>query len=105
MAKYIFGYHGGSGMATTEEEVSAVMAQWGAWYAELGEAIVDGGAPTAQAATVASDGVVSEGGGPNPLTGYTVVTANSFDAATAMAEGCPILDAGGSVEVAELLEM
>lgn len=105
MSKYIFGYHGGSGMATTEEEVAAVMAKWGAWFAELGEAIVDGGAPTAQATTVASDGGVSDGGGANPLTGYSVVSADSLEAATALAKGCPILEAGGSVEVAELLEM
>ena len=105
MSKYILGYHGGSGMANTEEEVAAVMAKWGAWFAELGEAIVDGGAPTAQAATVASDGSVADGGGSNPLTGYSIVNADSLDAATAMAKSCPILEVGGSVEVAELMEM
>ena len=105
MSKYILGYHGGGGMETTEEEVAAVMAKWGAWFAELGKAIVDGGAPTAQAVTVGSDGSVADGGGSNPLTGYSIVTAGSLDAATAMAKGCPILEVGGSVEVAELLEM
>ena len=105
MSKYVLGYHGGSGMASTEEEMAAVMAKWGAWFGELGAAIVDGGAPTAQAATVGSDGSVSEGGGSNPLTGYSIVTAGSLDEAAALAKGCPILEAGGSVEVAELIEM
>lgn len=105
MSKYILGYHGGSGMANTEEEVAAVMAKWGAWFAELGASIVDGGAPTAQAATVGSDGSVADGGGSNPLTGYSIVTADSLEAATKMAQGCPILEDGGSVEVAELIEM
>ena len=105
MSKYIFGYHGGSGMATTEEEFAAVMAAWGAWFEQLGEAVIDGGAPTAQALTVGADGSVAEGGGSNPLTGYTVVQAESMEAAAQMAQGCPIRDAGGNIEVAELIEM
>ena len=48
---------------------------------------------------------MTEGGGSNPLTGYTIVTADDLDAAVAMAKGCPILSSGGSVEVAETIEM
>jgi hypothetical protein len=105
MAKYILGYHGGTGAATTEEEVAAVMAKWGAWFGQLGEAVVDGGAPTAQAATVQANGSVSDGAGANPLTGYSIVTAGSFEEATSIAKGCPHLEAGGTIEVAELMEM
>ncbi|MDH4116218.1 MAG: YciI family protein [Acidimicrobiia bacterium] len=105
MAKYVFGYHGGSGMAGTEEEMAAVMAAWEAWYGQIGAALVDGGAPFGASKTVAADGSTSDGGGANPLTGYTVVQADSIDAAVAMAKGCPILSAGGSVEVAEAVDM
>jgi hypothetical protein len=105
MAKYLFAYHGGSGMAASEEEQQEIMAAWGAWYESLGSAIVDGGAPVGVAKTVASDGSVSDGGGANPLTGFTVVAAGSLDEAVKHAAGCPIRDAGGSVEVAELIEM
>lgn len=105
MSKFILGYHGGAGMETTEEEMAAVMAAWGAWFAELGDAVVDGGAPTAQVKTVGSGGSVADGGGANPLSGYSIITADSLDAAVAMAQGCPNLAAGGSVEVAELIEM
>lgn len=104
MAKYILAYHGG-GMPETEEEQAAVMAAWNAWYGSLGEAIADGGAPVAFAKTVAADGSVSDGGGANPLTGYTVVSAGSMDEAVAHASGCPIRDSGGSIEVGELIEM
>ena len=104
MAKYLFAYHGGD-MAETEEEQAAVMAAWGAWYEQLGASIVDGGAPTAFATTVAADGSTSEGGGANPVTGYTVVTADDMADAVAKASGCPIRDSGGSIEVAELIEM
>ncbi len=105
MAKYLFAYHGGSGMAETEEEQAAVMAAWGAWYEQLGQAIVDGGAPVGAAKTVAADGAVSNGGGPHGVTGYTVISAASLDEAVRHASGCPIRDAGGSIEVAELIEM
>lgn len=104
MAKYLFAYHGG-GMAQTEEEMAEVMAAWGRWYEGLGASIVDGGAPTSQAKTVAADGSVSDGGGANPVSGYTVVTADSFDDAVAKASDCPIRDSGGSIEVAELIDM
>lgn len=104
MAKYLFAYHGGGGMAPTEEEMQSVMAEWGAWYEAMGAALVDGGAPVAVAKTVSADGV-ADGGGANPATGYTVITADSFDAAVAHAKGCPELKRGGSVEVAELIEM
>lgn len=104
MPKYVFGYHGGS-MAESPEEQEQIMAAWGAWFGELGDALVDGGNPIAQAQTVASDGSVSDGGGANPLTGYSLVNAADMAGAVELAKGCPVLSAGGSVEVAEAIEM
>ena len=43
--------------------------------------------------------------GANPVSGYSVVRANDLDAAIAMAKGCSVLAGGGSVEVAERIEM
>lgn len=104
MAKYVFGYHGG-GMATTPEEQEASMEAWGRWYGEIGAVLMDGGAPFGASRTVAADGSISEGGGANPLTGYTVVEASDLDAAAVLAKGCPILADGGTVEVAEAIDM
>ena len=103
MAKYLFVYHGGS-HPETDEEVAAVMDAWGAWMGSLGEALVDGGAPTVALNTVSSDGV-TDGGGANPVTGYSFYEADDLEAAIKAAQGCPILDAGGTVEVAELVAM
>lgn len=103
MAKYIFAYHGG-GMPETPEEGERQMALWQEWYGELGASIVDGGAPVGKSKTVSNGGSVADDGGANPLSGYTVVEAESFDAAVQMAKGCPILE-NGSVEVAECIEM
>lgn len=104
MPRYIFAYHGGS-MPETEEEGAKVMAAWTDWYAAMGGQLADGGAAAGRSMTVHSDGSVSNDGGANPFSGYTVVSADSHDAANAIAKGCPILAAGGSVEVCELIEM
>jgi hypothetical protein len=37
-------------------------------------------------------------------TGYTIVTADSLDAATTLAKGSPVLEGGGSVTVYEVVE-
>ena len=104
MPKYVLAYHGG-GMPETPADQEAVMNAWTNWFGTLGAAVVDGGNPTGASATVNADGSVSSGGGANPISGYSLVSADSLDAATALAKGCPILSSGGSVEVAETIDM
>ena len=100
MTKYLLGYHGG-GMPATPEEGARVMEAWNTWMAGLGKALVDGGNPIGKARTIAASGKVADGGGANPLTGYSVIEAPDLDAAVKMARGCPILASGGSVQVGE----
>ena len=104
MPKYVLAYHGGS-MPETESEQAAVMAEWGAWFGSLGDALVDGGNPIGQTKTVASDGSTSDGGGANPLSGYSLIKATDLDAAVSLAKGCPVLASSGTIEVAEAIEM
>ena len=104
MAKYLFSYHGGK-MAESDEEMQELMAAWGAWFESLGPAILDGGNPIMTSSTVASDGSSSDGGGANPVTGYGLFEADSMAAAIEMAKGCPVLAAGGSVEVGETIDI
>jgi hypothetical protein len=103
MPKYVLAYHGGA-MAATPAEQEAAMAAWGAWFGSLGDAVVDMGNPTGAAKTVSASGAV-DGGGANRLTGYSLVNAADLEAAVNLVKGCPILTNGGSVEVAEALEM
>lgn len=104
MPKFVFAYHGG-GMPETPEEGARMMAAWNDWYAAMGDAVVDGGAPVGQSMTVSQAGVTGDGGA-NPLSGYTVVQADTIDAACEMANGCPMIaDGSGSVEVAPVIEM
>jgi hypothetical protein len=104
MAKFVFAYHGG-GAPESEAEGAAVMKAWMDWFASLGSAVVDAGNPTGASATVGSDGSTTPGGGANPVTGYSVISADSFDAALIIAKGCPQLASGGTIEVAEAIDM
>ncbi len=104
MSKFVFAYHGG-GMPEDPADQQAVMQAWEAWFGAMGAAVVDGGNPTGEARTIESDGSVTTGGGANPITGYSLIEAADLDAALAHAKGCPILDSGGTVEVAEALAM
>lgn len=104
MPKYLLGYHGGS-MPQSPEEGAKVMAAWTAWMGSLGKAMIDPGNPTGPVKTIAANGAVSDGGGANPLTGYSVIEADSLDAAVRLAKSCPQLAAGGSVQVAETIAM
>lgn len=105
MANYVFAYVGGATPEnTTQEERDAEMAKWGVWYEELGAAIVDGGAPFSVSKRISSDGAVSDTGD-DRLTGYTIVSADDLDTALAMAKGSPHLASGGTIEVAESIDM
>ncbi|HEX4813932.1 MAG TPA: hypothetical protein VFV66_14395 [Nonomuraea sp.] len=104
MANYLLVYHGGS-MPESPEEGQKVMQAWTDWFERLGDALVDGGNPVSEVRTIANNGTVS-GGGINPASGYSVIKADSLDAAVALAKGCPLLNGGGgSVEVAETVAM
>ncbi|MBX0329224.1 hypothetical protein K2Z83_16240 [Oscillochloris sp. ZM17-4] len=105
MAKYVLIFNGG-GMPETEAEQAAVMQAWGVWYEGLGSAVMDGGNPLSpMARSIASDGAVSDGANGTPASGYTIISADTMDAAVTMAKGCPILKDGGQISVYEAIEM
>ncbi len=102
MSNYLLAYHGGKEPGSPGEGAKQ-MAKWHEWVADLGDALVNPGTPLGRSKTVSSDGV-SDGGGSNPLTGYSVVKAESMEAALGMAKACPFLEMG-TLEVAEMREM
>jgi hypothetical protein len=104
MAKYLLSYHGG-GMPESPEERAKVMAAWGAWIEHVGASLVDAGAPVGESTTIAADGTSTPGGGTNPVSGYSLLDAETLDAAIDLAKGCPILLSGGSIEVGETFEV
>ena len=104
MAKYLFVYHGGS-VPQTKEQQAAVMAAWGEWFGAMGKAVIDGGNPVGPSTTVRSNGTIVKDGGANPASGYSLIEAASLDDALAKAKSCPLLAAGGSIEVAQAMDM
>ena len=104
MAKYVFSYHGG-GHPTNPDEVKKVMDAWGAWFGSLGSAVIDGGNAVGKSSTVKADGSMVDGGGANPVSGYSLIEASSLADAHTKAKGCPILKAGGTIEIAQAMDM
>ena len=102
MGNYVLGYKGGS-MAETPEAQEAAMQAWIGWFATLGSAVVEAGNPFGASTAVQADG--STGTPAAGLTGYSVIQADDLDLAAKLAGGCPIFEAGGSVEVYEALAM
>ena len=45
------------------------------------------------------------GGGANPASGYSLIEASSLADAHAKAKGCPLLKRGGTIEIAEAIDM
>lgn len=102
MANFLLTYHGEGGMPSTDEEQAAVMGAWNAWFSRLGDAVVDGGNPTSQAKAISPDGSVMDA--TSAPTGYSIIKADSIDAAVELSRGCPVLAAGQVVVVSETFE-
>lgn len=105
MGDYMVIYSGGMGMAADPEEQQKIMAEWGAWYDKMGAAIVDGGAPFAEAKHLKGNGVEDGPLGDTPATGYTVISADSLEAAAEACVGHPHLNHGGQVQVFTCIDM
>ena len=101
MSYYVFAYHGGK-IPESPEEGAKRMAKIEAWVGGLGDAVVNPGHPLGKSKTVSSSGV-SDDGRSNPLVGFSIVKADSMDAALEMAKGYPHLETG-TVEVVEMME-
>ncbi|HZP94974.1 MAG TPA: hypothetical protein VFC31_01370 [Candidatus Limnocylindria bacterium] len=103
MASYLLAYHGGK-MPDSKEAQARVMAAWNEWMRALGAALIDGGNPVGKTSTIGSNGKVTSGGGANPVSGYSVIKAASLDDAVKLAQGCPVLQGGATIEVCETFE-
>jgi hypothetical protein len=104
MAEFVFLYSGGGDMPEGEAEQAGVMKAWTDWFGTIGKDLKDGGNPFGHAKTVSSDGSIRDGA-PAALSGYSIVTATSLDAAAGIAKASPVLQGGGSVHVFEVIPM
>ena len=101
MVNFVLLYTGG-GMSASEAEQKKILQAWEAWYGKLGSAVVDAGNPfTAKAKSLTKDGVVKDTPVGTFATGYSIIKADSLNAAVEMAKGCPVLQGGGQISVYE----
>lgn len=103
MTQYIITYLGGNPPATPEEGKNH-FAKYKQWLASMGDAAVSPANPLKNTRTVNPDGSVSDQGSTS-MSGFTVIEAESMDAALDIAKACPFLEIGGSLEVSELMQM
>ena len=103
MAQYIMTYLGGD-QPSSPEEGRQHFAKYKEWLVSLGDSAVSPANPLKDTCTVNSDGTVTTGG-TTSMSGYTVIEADSMEAALEFAKACPFLDIGGSLEVSELMQM
>jgi hypothetical protein len=107
VSKFLFLYRGPAPPMTdfTPEQSAEQMQAWGAWMSKLGSALVDPGAPFGAHAAVTDNGTSPAASDQN---GYSIVEADSLEAARAFTDGHPFLTEGNgrfAVEIFELVPM
>jgi hypothetical protein len=103
MAKYLLAFKGGH-MPESPEAQAQVMKAWEGWFTSIGTAVADPGNPSSISRTIAANGSVGPEG-PASLSGYTILSADSLDAAVALAGSCPVLAGGAAIEVIETIDV
>ena len=101
--KFLLVYYGGK-MAQTPKETEKSMATWMKWFGSMGKALVDAGAPTMPGKVISSAGNKAGTVG-EPVTGYSIIKAESLDSAVNMAKNAPLIAEGGKVAVYSLVDL
>ncbi len=89
MGKYVYIYFTGKHDADAGND-----EEWGKWFGELGDKIIDPGNQFRHGGQAVHVGGVMDVMG-EPATGYTIVKADSMAEATELAKGCPLASREG----------
>ena len=103
MKQYVLVYLGGNQPSSTEE-ANNHFKKYMEWLTSLGDSVVIPTIPLKDTNTVSPDGTIREGGS-SAMSGFSIIKADSIDAALSIAQDCPFLEIGGSLEVSEMMEM
>jgi len=103
MKQYILVYLGGN-QPSSETEAQKHFEKYTGWLSSLGDAVVIPTIPLKDTSTVSPDGTIREGGS-SAMSGFSIIEADSKEAALSIAQGCPFLEIGGSLEVSEFMQM
>jgi hypothetical protein len=100
MPTYLVTYHGGGPMPDSAEAREQMLAAFQAWATSVGKNMIDPGAPLGSSKVVTSSGVTDGAVGAG-VGGYTVLSADSLDAAVDLVRGHPFVSRGGTLQVSE----
>ena len=103
MKQFVLVYLGGN-QPTDPQQASEHIDKYMRWLSSLDDAVVVPTIPLKDTTTVSPAGTISEGGS-SAMSGFTIIKADSMQAALAIAQDCPFLEIGGSLEVSELMQM
>jgi len=103
MSKYMLTYIG-SPKSMTPEEGQEHMAEYKSWMASLGEALLSPANPIKNTHVIAPDGAAKQGS-VSAMSGFSILSADNYEDALALAKSCPFLKVGGSLELSEMIEM
>jgi hypothetical protein len=103
MAKFLFIYRESteSHAQLSPEEMQALGAAWGTWMQKFSSAILPGGDGLKESGRVLKAGLVTDGPyveAKEIIVSFTVIQADDYDAAVAIARACP---PGHTIEIRE----
>ena len=96
MSTFLFTYRTPQNSAPPSPDA---MAAWGSWLESMGPRLVDRGNPVSDRQSLGNCEADTR------LGGYSLINADSLEAAVALAQGCPGLERGGGVEVGALSDV
>jgi hypothetical protein len=107
MSKFLYLYRGPATRIEdfTPEQAAEQNKAWGDWISRVGPALADVGAPLGERTAVVDDSSTTT---PSDQNGYSIVEADSLEAAKALVKDHPFLSEGKgrfSIEIFELAPM
>jgi hypothetical protein len=100
MTKYVYIYHApmtpADAAPPSPEQMEAVMSEWNAWAAKVGDQMVDFGTPLAGGTRVSTEGTSPS---TREVVGYSIIEAEDFDGALDLARNHPHLNMPGGCEI------
>jgi uncharacterized protein (DUF302 family) len=100
MSRFLATYHG-SDMPADPQLMAQAKAAFQAWVEQAGPAIVDAGAPVRTVTQVSSGAPMAAA----QIGGYSIIEAETPDAAATMLEKHPYVGRGGTLQVNQILEV
>jgi len=103
MTQYVYVYLGGN-QPSNPKDAEKHFTKYMEWLSSLGDSVISPTIPLKNTTTVNPDGTIQEGGRTG-MSGFTIIKAESMEAALSIAQDCPFLEIGGTLEVSELMQV